>query len=69
MRFATEPPHTLATGMNGTREGNLDVVFLDVKLPGGNELEQFLSFSNVSLTQEIIIITGTSDRGGSRTCD
>lgn len=56
--------HTLASGMNVACEGMFDVVFLDVKLPDGNGLEQLPYFSNVDSKPEVIIITGAGDRSG-----
>jgi two-component system NtrC family response regulator len=56
----------LAGGVSKAREGNFDVVFLDVQLPDGNGLEQIGRFSEVSSAPEIIIMTGHGDPHGAR---
>ena len=56
--------HTLDDGLHLARAGVFDIIFLDVKLPDGNGLDNLTHFANVNSAPEIIIITGAGDPSG-----
>jgi two-component system NtrC family response regulator len=56
----------LASGVRTAREGDFDVVFLDVQLPDGNGLEKIALFADAPSAPEIIIMTGHGDMDGAR---
>jgi two-component system NtrC family response regulator len=55
---------TLAKGLELAGRTELDVIFLDVRLPDGNGLEALSQINQKSLAPEVIIITGESDPDG-----
>lgn len=63
---ATSAPN-LNEGVHKARDGNFDVVFLDVQLPDGNGLEQIGQFTKTASQPEIIIMTGQGEVDGART--
>ena len=55
---------TVATGTEGLqqyRQGNFDVVFLDVRLPDGNGLERLPEFRSLNPEARVVIITAFGD--------
>jgi two-component system NtrC family response regulator len=55
---------TLAEGILEASSKSYDVVFLDVRLPDGNGLEQLPRIRDAKLPPEVIIITGAGDPDG-----
>ncbi len=55
---------TLADGVRLTREGDFDVVLLDVRLPDGNGLEVIGDLHGAPSKPEVIVITGWGDPDG-----
>jgi two-component system NtrC family response regulator len=49
---------TLEKGLRLAETNNVDVVFLDVKLPDGNGLDQLSTFQSLPSAPEVIVITG-----------
>lgn len=58
--------YRLADGILVAREGEFDVVFLDVQLPDGNGLDALAHFSKVASHPEIIIMTGAGESSGAK---
>ena len=56
--------HTLENGMKLVRDGNFDVVFLDVMLPDGNGLEKLSEIRDTLSSPEVIILTGSGTADG-----
>ncbi len=54
----------LNEGLAIANSGNYDVVYLDVKMPDGNGIENLSKFSKVPSNPEIIIITGYANSRG-----
>lgn len=55
---------TLDQGLKRLSESEVDVVFLDVRLPDGSGLEAITSIRNAASGPEVIIITGEGDPDG-----
>jgi two-component system NtrC family response regulator len=55
---------TLGEGVEQARQGDFDLVFLDVQMPDGNGLEFLARFREVASRPEVIIITGKGDPEG-----
>jgi two-component system NtrC family response regulator len=62
MGFESEKASTLSEGTAMAREGDFDVVCLDIDLPDGNGLEAVPEISGAPSSPEVIIITGIGDR-------
>ncbi|MGE4193002.1 MAG: sigma-54-dependent transcriptional regulator [Pseudodesulfovibrio sp.] len=56
--------HTLDAGHRMIREGNYDVIFLDVRLPDGNGLDILPDIMALPDPPEVIILTGKGDPDG-----
>ncbi len=56
--------NSLAEGLEQARSGDIDVVFLDVRMPDGNGLEALPKIQSVVSCPEVIIITGYGDPDG-----
>ncbi|MBG0775679.1 MAG: sigma-54-dependent Fis family transcriptional regulator [Desulfovibrionaceae bacterium] len=56
--------YTLAQGMAELQAGDVEVVFLDVRLPDGNGLEALPRIKNAPGAPEVIILTGQGDPDG-----
>ncbi len=54
----------LNEGLDVANSGNYDVIYLDVKMPDGNGIENLSKFSSVPSSPEIIIITGYANSRG-----
>ncbi len=59
-----EAAHTLAQGLERIRQGDVDVVFLDVSLPDGNGLDILPEIMAQPEPPEVIILTGQGDPDG-----
>jgi two-component system NtrC family response regulator len=55
---------SIAQGLEQTGSGNIDVVFLDVRMPDGNGLEALPHIQTSPSAPEVIIITGFGDADG-----
>ena len=55
---------TLKAGMQAAKEGDFDIIFLDVQLPDGNGLQQLPVLRAISSAPEVIIITGFANSEG-----
>jgi len=55
---------TLNAGVEAARREDFDIVFLDVRLPDGNGLEQLPEIQTMASVPEVIIITGHADPEG-----
>lgn len=55
---------TLGEGVKKVRSGDFDVVFLDVRLPDGNGLQQLPYIQLAPSSPEVIILTGYADPDG-----
>ena len=55
---------TLRQGLESARQGDFDLVLLDVQMPDGNGLEFLSGFKEVASAPEVIIITGKGDPDG-----
>ncbi len=58
---------TLKAGVERAKEGNFDVVFLDVRMPDGCGLDVIPQIISVELPPEIIVITGQGDSADAET--
>ena len=56
--------HTLREGIDKAVSNQYDVVFLDVRLPDGNGLDQLAGIRSAKSSPEVIIITGEGDPDG-----
>lgn len=56
--------HTLKEGLRQVREGDYDVVFLDVRMPDGTGLDALPDIRSAPSGPEVIIITGLGDPDG-----
>jgi two-component system NtrC family response regulator len=56
--------HTLQDGLLKAAGGGYDVVYLDVRLPDGNGLDEISGIRNVRSKPEVIIMTGRGDPDG-----
>lgn len=59
-----EAAHTLAQGLERIRQGDVDVVFLDVSLPDGSGLDILPEIMAQPESPEVIILTGQGDPDG-----
>jgi two-component system NtrC family response regulator len=55
---------TLQDGIEAAKSDNYDVVFLDVRLPDGNGLDQLRVIQSAPSFPEVIILTGYADPDG-----
>ena len=55
---------SIAEGLQRARSGNVDVAFLDVRMPDGNGLEALPRIQTAPSAPEVIIITGFGDADG-----
>jgi two-component system NtrC family response regulator len=55
---------SIAGGLEKTRSENIDLVFLDVRMPDGNGLEALPAIQGAPSSPEVIIITGYGDPDG-----
>jgi two-component system NtrC family response regulator len=55
---------TLQEGMKKVLEGDVDVVFLDIRLPDGNGLDALPLIRKAPSNPEVIILTGFGDPDG-----
>ncbi len=55
---------TLEKGLKLAQANTVDVIFLDVKLPDGNGLDQLTTFQSLPSAPEVIIITGYASPDG-----
>ncbi len=55
---------TLKEGLRKAREGGIDVVFLDIRMPDGNGLDLLPQLREIPTRPEVIIITGLGDPDG-----
>ncbi|WP_020585494.1 sigma-54-dependent transcriptional regulator [Desulfobacter curvatus] len=62
--FEVNAYQTLAQGLNHLFSNEVDVIFLDVKLPDGNGLEAIQEINTHPSRPEVIVITGYGDQGG-----
>ncbi len=67
MGHEVEDAFTLEQGLKQAREGDWDVVFLDVGLPDGNGLDALPVIRSVRSRPEVIIFTGEGDPDGAQT--
>jgi two-component system NtrC family response regulator len=58
---------TLEEGLKDADSGNFDIVFLDVRLPDGNGLEQLHALHTASSSPEVIVTTSFADNKGAET--
>ena len=56
--------YTLSEGLDRAASGDIDVVFLDVRMPDGNGLEVLPKVQRTPSSPEVIIITGFGDPDG-----
>lgn len=56
--------HTLEQGIVRLRSGDVDVVFLDIRLPDGNGLDRLTEVKAMPGHPEVIILTGKGDADG-----
>lgn len=64
MLLHCESASTLSAGLEALREGEFDVVFLDVRLPDGNGLDALPEIKSIPDSPEVIILTGQGDPDG-----
>jgi len=64
MKHRVTCAHTLKEGLDKALSNNVDVVFLDVRMPDGNGLELLPKIRRTPSSPEVIIITGASDPDG-----
>ena len=55
---------SISEGLEQARSGNIDVAFLDVRMPDGNGLEALPAIQGSTSVPEVIIITGFGDADG-----
>jgi two-component system NtrC family response regulator len=58
---------TLDAGRARARSGEIDVVFLDVRLPDGSGLDMLEDIGRAEFPPEVIVMTGLGDAGGAET--
>lgn len=58
---------TLEKGIKAAHSGDFDIVFLDVRLPDGNGLEQLHTIQAAPSSPEVIVTTRFADRKGAET--
>ena len=56
--------HSLEEGLESVNGGQFDLVFLDVRMPGGSGLELLPKIRKVSQAPEVVIVTGLGDPDG-----
>jgi two-component system NtrC family response regulator len=64
MGYGVESAMTLDEGLAKTASQNIDVVFLDVRMPDGSGLEVLPKLRETPSSPEVIIITGAGDPDG-----
>ncbi|BFR50095.1 sigma-54 dependent transcriptional regulator [Nitratidesulfovibrio sp. HK-II] len=64
LRYACETAHTLEEGLRKLETTDVDVVFLDVRLPDGNGLDALPRIRLSPSRPEVIILTGEGDPDG-----
>ena len=64
MQYDGTCAQTLAGGLHKLRDGDFDIVFLDVRLPDGDGIEALPGIKTAPSRPEVIILTGKGDPDG-----